>query len=217
MKTLAIAAALSIAATSAVLANEGSTAAEKWQGSYVGVKADYNNMTTKLPEVVRDEGTLKGTKSYFSGSLYAGYNHVFNDYLVTGLETTFSVNNTSAKKAMKGDNVDFGVQNRFGGDVGLRVGVAVGDFMPFAKASFGMERVNVRQNYFKLDKTYNKFYYGVGGGVEWKVTDNVSIRGEYQYKKYNKGSYHLNRDIVNKTVKDDTGQHTYGVGVAYHF
>ena len=59
--------------------------------------------------------------------------------------------------------------------------------------------------------------WAAGGGVEFAVTNNWSIKGEYLYASLGSKSVTYNTTILPVAVADKTGEHTARVGVNYHF
>jgi outer membrane immunogenic protein len=185
-----------------------------WTGFYAGANAGLNF----------GQFTDRG-QSYFNnaiGGLYgveAGYNYQSGAFVVGGAaDINFGSVNGPASPfpgANASGNVtgDGTIRVRFGyaldrallyitgGYAGANVKGSVADFSPGGPAIFASQ-----SNYL------NGFV--VGGGLEFAVTNNVSLKGEYLFKDFGSANYFSGtRDAINSGISYSTLR----AGIDYHF
>lgn len=209
-----------------------------WTGAFAGVQIGGKWSDTNLN--IREKGDVadpfkKGfapDPSGFMGGIYAGYNYQFTNNIVLGVDTDFAWADMS-----KGSSADYLVEDskgvasavslkgklkeKWSGATRVRVGYAMDRWMPYLAGGVAYAKVNSSA---KFNDVYGDEIYGlgsnktltgytVGGGVEYALTDNVILRGEYRYS-----------DFGNKSVSDDLTKYKvdyktndFRVGVAYKF
>lgn len=213
-------------AVSAVVAVSGNGWAEDydWSGPYVGVSAGYGfghqdtflGADWQTPGVFeRDNGTPdhldpKG----FIGGAYAGYN--FNvDPFVMGFEIDGSLSNMSGAGK---DTAEFplnpninGLQSDLNGlgTARVRLGIANGQFLMYATGGLA---IGATQDTYTYDNPPNGWHdrwgknstsvgYALGAGLEYAMSETVSIRAEYM---------HVNLGNTSFNPSDIAGGAVYG-------
>lgn len=185
MKTLMIAtlAATLTAATIAVpaFAQDGKRA---FDGPYVGAQIGINrdqvgariNPTTQLDKAV--------SRNSFATGLYAGWNFPIGKSVVAGPEVGIGINiNDSLTGRQNGLASSIDPRQTF--DIGARVGVrATDNTLIYARGGYSNVRVDRRDaqadgTTIRRGQTYQGF--SLGGGVEHRISQNVSARVEYRF------------------------------------
>jgi opacity protein-like surface antigen len=181
-----------------------------WTGFYIGGQAGYAygdnhgayNFST--PDGVVADGALTHDAQGVIFGAHVGYNHQF-DNIVVGIEGSVDGTNLNERETIGGSdaNGDQGVLSSFvqsdiQGAVRARAGYAIGRLLPFAAGGlaighFGAQSALASANNanFAFDGFATKGLqwttrvgWTVGGGVEWAVNNNWSIRGEYRYSDF---------------------------------
>jgi outer membrane immunogenic protein len=148
-------------------------AAFNWSGFYVGVNAGYAfGGDFDIDALDSADG--------FVGGAQAGYNFQF-DPIVVGIEGEIAYADVSDKFA------DLEGTLNWRGSVTPRLGFAIDRFMPYLKGGLAFGDVEVKDATGKDDKT--QLGWTVGAGAEYAVTDNVTVRAEYNYTDLGKDDF----------------------------
>jgi outer membrane immunogenic protein len=138
-----------------------------WTGFYVGANAGYG-FSGDFDE---NAGLDLNSGDGFIGGVQAGYNYQFNP-LVVGIEGEIDYANISDR--FEGNRGDL----NWRGSLTPRLGFAIDRFMPYVKAGLAFGKVEVDTG----DKDSNTLYgWTAGIGAEYAVTNNVTVRAEYNY------------------------------------
>jgi len=161
-----------------------------WSGAYVGVQAGYIwSETTSFDDfgfyIPFDPNGL-------SGGLYAGYNHQFINDLVVGIDADFALSNADGAASAFDPlgapiPITTGVAEiEWTGAVRARLGYAVGRILPYVAAGVAFAKVEDTITVAGVPGFYSDTYtgYTVGAGLEYAMTDNVILRGEYRFSDY---------------------------------
>ncbi|MER9328680.1 outer membrane protein [Mesorhizobium sp. M0488] len=208
-------------------------ASYSWSGGYIGAQAGYawgdaRVGQTFAPGSFDDYGWGYGSSGGFGG-LYAGYAKQFDGGLVLGIEGDYSfagVKDTTHYRALGVDDPDFGGELELDsvGSLRLRAGYAMDRWLPFvtgglAVASYKHATVDIPGGpYADISDTVTG--YTLGAGVEYAVTDNWLVRGEYRFADFGRHTSQrhmidngapLNPDAIDLTT------HDIRVGIAYKF
>ena len=200
--TLAISTAANAADTVVV---EPDAAAYNWSGVYVGGAIGWASINYDELE----NGYFDRRDGGFAGALYAGYNFQFSN-VVLGVEGDLNF-----RTAEPEDDFTLPLSQELGGSIRGRVGYAIDRFMPYqtaggAIASFEADHDGDGDNIAKKTMTG----YSVGAGVEWAVTDNLIVRGQYLYSDFGKDEFEF---AGTHTHEYDVKTHDVLLGVAYKF
>jgi opacity protein-like surface antigen len=232
-------------------------ASQKWQGFYAGINAGYGaNVNNR--RLQRDDGYDTADVYYAGGivGLQAGYNEVLANNFVLGIETeanyanVYDVNgslNTSSLGPVIQSYYNYpnyiytvigGYYNSYYSQTGLealgstrlRLGYAIGNFMPFISGGVGYgmvshetrsKDINTAASYYpgfpiySVDSSYNASVaagWAAGGGFEYMLADNWSTKFEYLYTSI--GQIHFNN--TNETY-GFFGVNQARIGLNYHF
>ncbi|WP_170984278.1 outer membrane protein [Rhodoligotrophos defluvii] len=177
-----------------------------WQGFHVGVlggftKSKANVNAFRGPEEARVEGPMLGGLAGFDMQL---------GNMVLGAEADTSFG--SVKGAGLGTTVELRQFSTFRG----RVGYALGDVLLYGTAGLALADVAMKsrvcQTCIKADDLVKGWTYG--GGIETKLTDNVSLRGEYLYTDLDAKQFDFNMPKGSGRLRTD-GMHTFRAAVSY--
>jgi outer membrane immunogenic protein len=172
-----------------------------WTGAYVGanVGANFANIGTPFGN---------GGSTGFAGGLQAGYLWQMPNNIVYGLEVDFdgSTNRKSwnyTATTVGGAVNNFSERERQDYQFGLRgrLGYAYDRFLPFVSvgvtwAGFNSRIVNTTTN-TAFSGTRVQTGYQLGTGLEYAVTNNVTVRGEYLYSDFGRYNINGNRHFTN--------------------
>jgi outer membrane immunogenic protein len=173
----------------------------RWGGVYVGVNGGYTFGNSDHTNGI--VGTSGLQTDGFLGGVTAGYNYQANNNWVYGLEGDFAFANaddstSSAAFCATTCSTDL---NWFG-TVRGRAGYAYGNVLPYVTGGLAIADVDARNGAGSGDKT--ALGWTAGLGVEYLVAQNVSLKGEYLYSKFDEnigtgGSTSANFDDMHTT------------------
>lgn len=179
--------------------------AQSFDGPYVGAQIGFNHEDASSGADTTGTVATDGERDSFVGGVYAGYDHQFANRIVIGAEAGFQI---AADDRITGSSLsNFSIDPRYSFDLSARAGYVVTD-TTLLYARGGYSNTRARVNYtIEGDavsdvRTLDGWF--VGGGVERKITDNISARLEYRYHDLGEGG-------------DDFERHQALVGVSYRF
>ena len=167
-----------------------------WTGLYAGVNLGY--------AFSGDFGQRLNQGSGWAGGAQVGYNMQY-DPIVVGIEG--SLNYTGVSDNWGGVKGSYG----FNGSVTPRLGYAFGDFLPYIKA--GLAFGDVEMKYLGAKDSNFGVGWTAGLGVEYRVTQEVSVRAEYNYTSLAKDDFQEG----NHTIHAGYSGSDIKLGVNYHF
>jgi len=172
-------------------------AATDWDGPYIGASLGYG-WGTADDTTAADSASLQGWT--VGGQI--GYNFHLSDNVVAGVEGDLNWSNESGDYAAVPTN---SFRKNWDGSLRGRLGLDLDGILPYVEA--GVAFANATQDPGGLNGTYTG--WTAGGGVEFKLADQVSANVEYRYTNY--GTQTLGADSV------DLHDNTVKVGLNYHF
>ncbi|SJZ73970.1 outer membrane protein [Consotaella salsifontis] len=177
-----------------------------WSGPYAGVFVGYD-----FKNVDQSGSGASFDGDGFVGGVYTGYNWQKGS-IVYGVEGDIGLSGVDAAgfNTATASEINSDDSNVFGSLRG-RVGVAYDPFLVFATGG-----VAVAENELKIGNTSDSnthVGYTVGGGVEAKISDNITSRLEYRYSDYGSEDY----AIGGTTVSSGFDEHSIRAGVALKF
>ena len=158
--------------------------------------------------------------SGFVGGAHAGFNYQINQFVV-GLEGDAEASTVKGTTSYVGGNVR--IKDTFRGSIRGRLGFAADRALIYATGGVAF------QNFGKLDysaatsASYSSSRTGwtLGGGIEYAVTNQWSVRAEYRYSDFGKwGANRLASDpfvLATPSEKTRLTDSSVRVGVSYHF
>lgn len=214
LKKALLATAVLAATSGVVFANGGTyaPAASTHEGNfYLGaaISRDVTDFEASFNNDVIDGATLINTFNFshdqnadgVNGEIFAGYGWLFNDHYYLGGEVFGSISSTQGEFDV--NDVVGGVLLNLSNTYRMRgsIGVAVLPGMKLSDSTLGYLRVGYVNSQFRLNTSTipalgettfdeavnfrkNKGAVQLGLGVESMVTNNVSVRAEYDYNRY---------------------------------
>ena len=164
---VAVFAALPAAAFAADLPNLPSTAAAQpaepdWSGFYIGSGVSLS--------------TLRGAKGQIGGDIFAGYDHVFSNGVVLGVQFDTGYDPWVLPNRMRG--FDFATGS-------VKLGYEMGRFTPWVTTGVGLAKTtNFGSGLPNADNSINGLFSGpgavqpvgsVGVGIDYAVTNNLHV------------------------------------------
>ena len=209
-----------------------------WSGPYIGAFAGYG---WAKQHDVSNPNAAEQKADDFLGGVTLGYNYQFDNNIVLGAEIDQSFGKVG--KSWGGSNQydpyygEDSISNL--GTARVRVGYAADRFLPYITGGLAwadlkhglgcdVNRVPVTngcQNNpygltsFETNKSGYEFGYALGAGVEYAVTDSISLKTEYLYADFGKNKVTLSDPnypaLSERNFKSSI--HTIRVGLNYHF
>ncbi|THD48585.1 MAG: porin family protein [Bradyrhizobium sp.] len=204
-------------------------AAFSWTGFYLGVEGGgaWGQSRADYP-LAGPAGFLPYDPRGAFGGLYAGYNYQMPNNFVLGVEGDVNwgdIRNrtyyhTVPQNPLGFEDTGVGDMSWFG-SARVRAGVAIDRFLPFVTG--GVAVAEYQNSLFALTNplftgTYNHAEVGwtLGAGLEYAITNNISLRAEYRYANYGdqKDTLATNPAAVHDTTLSTNDAR---VGIAYKF
>jgi outer membrane immunogenic protein len=185
-----------------------------WTGIYVGghigyawgKDSAYDQTFVGLPYSTSPSGVI--------GGAHVGYNWQVSQW-VFGLEG--DIDGTSLSKSVFVGTSSASVRSDIQGSIRGRVGIAWDRVLIFATG--GGAFANFKTSYSVPGVSYQSFSktragWTVGGGIEYAVTNNWSVRAEYRYSDFGRSNDWL---ISNQSYRHSITEHQVKVGFSYKF
>ncbi|MGD0635798.1 MAG: outer membrane protein [Beijerinckiaceae bacterium] len=182
-----------------------------WTGVYVGGQVGY--------EFGKDSNDLNPSSTSTSGVIggaHIGYNYQLPNNFVVGLEG--DVEGTSARGtttyAFGPGYYKEGIQGSVRGRVGYAVDRAL--FYATGGAAFG----GINNNYYGVGEdspSHTRIGYTVGGGIEYAIDHNWSVRAEYRYTDFGHTTDYLTNSDAGAAVRKHDSDNKVEAGFSYKF
>ena len=218
--------------------------ADNWSGFYVGAQVggtwgdadtkadvyDYEYTVGQNEWVKIAEGDSKPNPNGFIGGLYAGYNWLFdNDWLV-GIEGSYNWSDAKDDATVKHEGEVVGdaeaeIKQKWEAAVIARVGKVIDDsYMPYILGGATWTKLDASASFQGISGSDSDTVSGwtVGAGIEFKLTENLHARAQYRYSDYNDAKFSdeatLPEDGTYKVkATTDYNAHMLQVGLSYRF
>jgi outer membrane immunogenic protein len=181
-----------------------------WSGFYAGANLG--------GEFLRDTGTnagisrkLNGTSVF--GGVQAGYNFQSGPW-VYGLEADIGYGRPSKTKAFGANTMK--IEEGVSGTARVRAGYAVDRALVYGTGGLAWANFDTTVSNGVLTEKADRTRAGwvVGGGVEYAVTNNVSVKGEYLYENFGK----MDKAFASVgATRNELSDHIVRAGVNYKF
>ena len=171
-----------------------------WSGAYLGAYGGYTK--GKL----QSTGTRLLDPDGLGGGVYGGYNFQ-SDNIVYGLEGDIGYSGAKDSDAVSGLSAKQG----FNGAVKGRLGYDLGPALLYGSA--GVAATKFKANDGTTSDSNTHIGWTAGVGTEYKLTDNISTRLEYNYQDFNDKDYNLTAG----SVPVDFKSHNVRIGVGMKF
>jgi outer membrane immunogenic protein len=196
-----------------------------WSGMYVGAAVGYGWSDPEVSFDAVPDAFVEYDIDGFLGGIYAGYNYQMSNNIVVGVEADINYSDIDGDGvAVQGGVVapGFGgtAQIEWQGSVRGRIGYAFDRLLPYFTA--GVAFGEIEHDFFNVPTTATATFsdtftgWTVGGGLEYAVTDNIIVRGEYRYTDFGSEEY---PEVFPFSEPHDFEVETHDVrfGVAYKF
>jgi outer membrane immunogenic protein len=191
-----------------------------WSGVYIGAQVGYGWGTSGAYDTTAPSPIGTYSTSGVVGGGHIGYNYQISQF-VFGLEGDM---NASTENGSTVDGVDIPgnvltIHKNYDASIRGRIGYAFDRVLIYATG--GGAYGDFRTSYsapgaFDGDFNDGRFGWTVGGGIEYAIDNNWSVRAEYRYTDYG----HIN-DLAINTYGDNISQHLRDnrvqVGFSYKF
>lgn len=178
-----------------------------WQGLYAGANLGYGWSK------VTDGGNPFAVDGHgIAGGLHAGYNHQIRT-VVLGIEGDFSWADVNGRETVLGFGA-IDTQHRWYSSVRGRLGMALDRTLIYATAGYGWSNVRIQADDGATFASQTRTDGGLvwGGGVEYKINPNLSLRAE-ALRFETSGKW---RTDDGSTVKLETPTTEVRAGVTWH-
>ena len=189
-----------------------------WTGFYAGLNAGYtfqNSVTTTDLTTTNPKTTFGGGSGFILGA-QAGYDHQIQS-VVVGVAADINYDATKKTHHPSWANLatyKLTASNELTGTVRGRLGYLVNqDLLLYATGGLAIGRKQIKDNEQNVPPSQSKTHLGlvVGGGLEYRVTKNISTFVEYRYYAYEALNY------TKKEVKSKPDNSEIRIGLNYRF
>ena len=182
-----------------------------WTGVYVGLQAAYHHGDVRASGCRGVCIRNHKVKDPFVAAV-AGFDYQFDNNLVVGVTGGLGLTPIKSRAELI-PGFDVKGKTTFGGFVGGRLGYAFDRFLPYGVVGYQYVRGKVTNEVVR--RTIKKSHDGwlVGGGLEYAVTDNISIDGRYVYSRFEKKPY----DFGGGVTRGGESAHNVSIGLNYRF
>lgn len=236
---------ISMTAAISLIASAGAASAADWTGFHAGFNVGYAGDEFKYPVAAEFgsldvRGELSLNSSGFIGGGQLGYDRQFSNRLVLGVEADFDISNVTGEVGVNG-GLTGGVSGSLSANAGseleslatirARLGYAVSDsLLPYVTVGAAYGDVDTGYDLSIVDgggatvfasngsESSSQSGWAAGVGVEYKITDRISLKTEYLYSDL--GDYRV-LDISalggSGSLDADTTVHAVRFGMNYLF
>ncbi len=185
-------------------AANASSADFDWSGFYAGGHIEQSWAGGRYD--VDPLGTFDFDADALRFGVLAGYNHV-TDGILVGMEADASFGKAGAAFSVIDD---FGIGPE--ASLRLRLGLPRERFLPFVTLGAALAGADSHDPIFGSD---SELHLGLaaGAGLEFALTDNIALRGEYLFETFGKATYEI-ADFNDTAAWDE---HVLRIGVTYKF
>lgn len=152
---------------------------DDWTGLYAGVHAGaLSGRSHGVPTTVGPLFTFEADPSGIAGGVLAGYNHQIRN-IVLGVEAdiTFADTGDGVQSSISVGTMEIDTTY----SLRARLGYAMDDTLLYATGGYAWAETQHRNPNLGVNDSVGYDGYQVGGGFEHRLTDLLSIRGEYLY------------------------------------
>ncbi|MEP9349873.1 outer membrane protein [Xanthobacter sp. KR7-225] len=190
-----------------------------WTGFYIGGNVGYawgNSSFDYTPFLGPTYSYDLGNADGFTGGLQAGFNYQFANNVVLGLEADLQFADIGSNNLLIGGPVAGALASQSldtYGTIRARLGYAVDRFLPYITGGAAWANTSYTGPFgWTSDSTH--WGWTIGGGLEYAITNNWTVKGEYQYLSFDGDGYtYLNGD----QVKTNFDMSVLKAGVNYKF
>lgn len=190
-----------------------------WTGMYVGVNAGIGGDKTDYGLSAFGTGIDLTSFGGFGGG-QIGYNWQFGGNWVVGVEADIQGTNMKSElNASAGPlSISTGTEMKYFGTVRGRFGYAFDRVLVYGTGgyAYGSEdtKLNVNPALLTFSRSSDLSGWVGGGGVEWAMTNNLSLKTEYLYMEFDRNNVFAAGPLV---IDNKVTSHTMKFGVNYAF
>lgn len=176
---------------------------------YLGASVGVNTDTFKLTNDANDSLTFGGRGAV--GNVFAGYGTMLTQSFYLGGEIFADLTSTSSDINIDSDNVNDSFKEKYGYGISLIPGLALSDqTMAYVRLGAVRSKFEVKET-SPASATDSKTLNGAqfGFGIQTNLTQNVYLRGEYDFVTYRSATFNGN------DTKPRTDQ--FNLGLIYKF
>lgn len=173
-----------------------------WMGFYAGVHAGFGLLDTQTSDNLGSENVRTPL-----GGVHAGYNHQFGNF-VLGAEADFTLLDIDGDD----DAPAADIISNWHASVRARVGYAFDRVMFYGTGGFSMASVELTSNVDGSSQSETHNGYVLGAGVEFMVSDNWVLGGEYLRHEFDEKTY-----VLNTTFQGEGNFDAFRVRASYAF
>lgn len=197
-----------------------------WTGGYIGLQLGYSKGSGEgaylSPGGVRAETASPDARGALLGG-QVGYNHQWGS-MVIGVEGELAyswADGTSDVVAFPVPGAAIATNDNeftYLGSIAGRLGYAMDRTLFYAKGGVGFTKLSMSDSEVALNASGSESLTGwtVGAGIEQALNDKWSIRGEYQFYRFD-ANLALNEPALFRTYDDNFDIHAFKLGVNYRF
>ena len=194
-----------------------------WSGLYVGVVGSYgwgefdSSSEAAFHELNDFSGPLDNADGWLAGGT-VGFNHQVND-IVWGIEADVSW--SSVNDDFVTADPEWHADLEWFATVRPRIGFAVDRFLPYVTGGLAIGGINLdaTDNFAATSDSDNKTHFGwtIGAGVEFAVSENMTIKAEYDYVDFGREEYDVTGTGFHAVEDMDLDIHMVRVGLNWSF
>ena len=197
-----------------------------WTGGYIGLQLGYSKGSGEgaylSPGGVRAETASPDARGALLGG-QVGYNHQWGS-MVIGVEGELAyswADGTSDVVAFPVPGAAIATNDNeftYLGSITGRLGYAMDRTLFYAKGGVGFTKLSMSDTEVALNASGSESLTGwtVGAGIEQALNDKWSIRGEYQFYRFD-ANLALNEPVLFRTYDDNFDIHAFKLGFNYRF
>ncbi|TBW34720.1 porin family protein [Siculibacillus lacustris] len=184
--------------------------AYNWTGLYAGVNLGGDWVLDKA-RVGGGNTNIDGATVF--GGVQAGYNFQTGPW-VLGVEGDIGYGDSSKTKSVIGGTLNS--QKDWSGTARARAGYAFDNFLVYGTGGLAVAnfRTKASDGFTTEKKSDVRAGWTIGGGVEYAVARNISVKGEYLYSDYGRENHNFGNV---GPVRQDVSDHLVRVGLNYKF
>lgn len=201
----------SYALAAAMVAMASNASASSFDGFYAGGNLGYNSTDLKITETITPSSSeWDGNGADFG--LHAGYGKVVGSNFYVGGEIEANLSNADITESGNGITLKGEKEHSYGAAV--RAGLVFDNIMPYARLGYTKSKFKATSSGSLVgSSSESKSGVSYGAGLQAKVTDAVSVRGELVRTNYRKFSATNGVDTITLKPKDTVAR----IGVSVHF
>jgi len=195
-------------------------AAGDWEGFYAGIVGGLGSGTVDYTDIGGAGGIVAADPSIAGGMIggTVGYNAQF-DSVILGIEGDLSWANLNGSRS-NGAGVTFQSNVNWLGTLRGRVGIDLDPVLLYATAGLATGALTTTLSGGPVGTPYTSTHVGytVGGGAEFKVTEDVSVKAEYLYTDLGRRDIPTGSLFTGSTANTAQASfHAIRVGANFHF